>query len=93
MDSGSSITSSTFSSLSDQVDDAAMLASNSKALFGKEICDLLVNLEAACPGYGKDIACVLAGTASDGVVMKLEKSLKRRARKKLGIVKKASAFS
>ena len=80
-------------SLSDRIDDTTVLVPNSETLFGKQICDLLVNLEAACPGYGKDIACVLTGTASDGVFMKVEKSLRRRARKKIGIARKASPFS
>ena len=70
-----------------------MLVPNSEALFGKEVCDLLVDLEAACPGYGKDIASVLAGTASDGVFMKVEKSLRRRARRKLAFAWKSSGVS
>ena len=73
MDSAGLVDSITFSSLS-----------HSEALFGKEVCDFLVDLEAACPGFGKDIASVLAGTASDGVFTKVEKSLRRRARKKHG---------
>ena len=84
---------SSSSSLSDRVEETVVVAPISEALFGKQICDLLVNLEAACPGYGKDIACVLTGTASDGVFMKVEKSLRRRARKKIGIARKASPFS
>jgi hypothetical protein len=38
-------------SLSDDVDEAGVLALNSKALFGKEIYDLLICLEAASPGF------------------------------------------
>ena len=74
------------------VDETTMLVPNSESLFGKEICDLLVDLEAACPGYGKDIACVLAGTASDGLFMKVEKSI-RKTRKKLRGARKGSAFA
>ena len=45
------VASVTFSSLRGRVDEMAVLAPNSESLFGKEICDLLVSLEAACPGY------------------------------------------
>jgi hypothetical protein len=34
-------------------------------------------LEAACPGYGKDIASVLAGKASKDIVRKVEKFLRK----------------
>ena len=37
--------------LSDKVDETGVLGPSSEALFGKEICDLIVGLEAACPGY------------------------------------------
>ena len=67
-------------------------APNSEALFATELCGLLACLEATSPGYGKDIACVVTGTSSDSVFMKMEKSLRRRARKNLVIVRKASAF-
>jgi hypothetical protein len=53
-----------------------VLASNSEALFGKELCDLLVRLEAASPGYGMEIASVLTGNASEDVIKKVEKSLR-----------------
>ena len=55
---------------------------------------MLVNLEEACPGYGKDIACVLAGKVSEDVIRKVEKSLLKAAikgkRRKRGISRKAS---
>jgi hypothetical protein len=54
------------------------LAPNSEVLYGKEVCDLLVSLEAVNPGYGKDIACVLTGKASDDLIRKVEKSLWKR---------------
>ena len=95
-DSGCSVVSASLTSvdrghmvsLNDEVDDACVLAPNSDALFAKELCDLLVRLEAAIPGYGKDIACALAGEASAGVIMKVEKSL-RRVRKKRRVARKA----
>ena len=94
VDSEGLVGSVTFSSLSDQaVGETNILAPNSESLFGKDICDLLVDLEAACPGYGKDIASVLAGTAAGGVVMKVEKSLRRRARKKLPFAWRSFVFS
>ena len=36
-------------SLSDEVNEASVLAPNCKALFTKEFCDLLISLEAARP--------------------------------------------
>jgi hypothetical protein len=54
-----------------------VLAHSSKALFGTELCGLLASLEAVSPGYGKDIACVLAGKASEDMIRKVEKSLKK----------------
>jgi hypothetical protein len=68
----------------DFVDTVGVLAPNSEALFGKELYDLLVSLEAANPGYGKEIACVLTGKASKGLIRKVEKSL--RSRKKNSII-------
>jgi hypothetical protein len=62
----------------DFVDIGGVLASNSKALFGKELCDLLVSLEAANIGYGKKIACVLAEKASKDLIRKVLKSLRNR---------------
>jgi hypothetical protein len=38
-------------------------------------------LEAASPGYGKNIACVLAGKASKDIIMKVEKSLSTKRKK------------
>jgi hypothetical protein len=45
------------------VDNGGVLALNSEALFRKELYDLLASLEAACSGYGYEIACVLTGKA------------------------------
>lgn len=73
-----------------EVVEADVLAPNSEALFAKELCELLVSLEAASPGYGKEIACVLAGQASEVVIRRVEKSL-RRVRKKSGVARKVSA--
>ena len=46
-------------------------------------------------GYGKDIACVLAGKASENVIRKVEKSLMKAAikgkRRTRGISRKTSA--
>jgi hypothetical protein len=38
---------------------------------------LLASLEAASPGCGKDIACVLAGKASEDMIRMVEKSLRK----------------
>jgi hypothetical protein len=74
-----------------------VLGHSSEALFGKELCCLLASLEAASPGHGKDIACVLAGKASEDMIRMVEKSLRKvsiwgRRRKKC-VVKKSSAAS
>jgi hypothetical protein len=74
--------------LSNEVAEASVLAPNSDALFAKELSDLLVSLEAAIPGYGMEIASVLAGKASKDIVRKVEKSL-RSKRKKMVIIWKA----
>jgi hypothetical protein len=70
-------------SLSDEIVDASVLAPNSEALFAKELSDLLVSLEAASPGYGMEIASVLAGNASDDIIRKVEKSLRRKKKKRV----------
>jgi hypothetical protein len=74
-------------SLSNEVDKAGVLAPNSKALVAKELSDLLVSLEAASPGYGMEIACVLAGKASKELVEKVEKVLKSKRKKRVIIWK------
>jgi hypothetical protein len=65
--------------------------SSEAALFGTELC----GLEAASPGYGKDIACVLAGKASKDMIRMVEKSLRmvsiQGRRRKKRVVKKTSA--
>ena len=73
------------------VGSGGMLAPNSEALFATELFDLLICLEATSPGYGKNIACVLAENASEDLIRKVEKSLKtvtRGKRRKGGIAKK-----
>jgi hypothetical protein len=77
------------------LDCGGVLAASSDALFAKELCGLLASLEAASPGYGKDIDCILAGKASENMIRKVEKSLKkvsiRGKRRKRAIARKASA--
>jgi hypothetical protein len=78
----------------DSLDSGEVLAPNSDALFAKELCGLLASLEAASPGYGKDIACVLAGKASEDLLREVEKSLRKVSiwgrRRKRGVARKAS---
>jgi hypothetical protein len=74
-------------SLSNEVDEAGVLAPNSEALFSKELSNLLVRLEAASPGYGMEIACVLAGKASKELVENVEKFLKSKRKKRVIIWK------
>jgi hypothetical protein len=71
----------------DIVDTGGVLSPNIESLFGKELCDLLVSLEAASPGYGKEIACVLTGKASKSLIRKIEKSLMIRTKKRCIIIK------
>jgi hypothetical protein len=59
------------------VDSGGVLAHSHESLFGKELCGLIASLEAASPAYGKDIACVLTGKASENIIMKIEKSLRK----------------
>ena len=59
-----------------------VVAPNSKALFEKEPCDLLVELEMAFPGYGKEIFCVLTGKGSKDVT-KVSKSIRRTQERRL----------
>jgi hypothetical protein len=72
-----------------------VLEHSSEALFGSELCSLLASLEAASPGYGKDIACVLAGKASEDMIKMVEKSLRKVSiwgrRRKKGVARKFSA--
>jgi hypothetical protein len=67
------------------------------ALFVAELSGLLSSLEAVSPGYGKDIACVLAGEASEDMIRKVEKSLKKviirgRSRKR-GVARKTARLT
>jgi hypothetical protein len=47
-------------------------ALSSVVLFAKELCDLLVSLEAAIPGCGKEIASILTEKATMGKVKKVK---------------------
>jgi hypothetical protein len=60
-------------------------------VFRKEICNLLVSLEAASPGYGKELACILSGKASKELVKKVKKSLSIIKIRKRRVARKASA--
>jgi hypothetical protein len=42
-----------------------------------ELCGLIASLEVASPGYGKNLACVLAGKASEDLIRNVEKSLRK----------------
>jgi hypothetical protein len=52
-----------------------VLAHSSKAYFAKELCGLLVSLEAASPRYGKDIVCILVEKALEDLIRKVKNSL------------------
>jgi CO dehydrogenase/acetyl-CoA synthase alpha subunit len=57
-------------------------------LFAKELCSLLINLEAAIPGSAKEIANILTDKASLGNIKKVKEYL-RSKRKKCGVARKA----
>jgi hypothetical protein len=72
---------------------SGVLEHSHEALFGKELCGLIASLEVVSPGYGKDIACVLAGKASEDLIRKVEKSLRKVTikgkRRMRGVVRRA----
>jgi hypothetical protein len=72
--------------------ESGVLEHSHEALFGKELCGLIASLEVASPGYCKDIACVLEGKASEDLIRKIEKSLRkvtiRGKRRKRGVGRK-----
>jgi hypothetical protein len=76
------------------LDRGAVLDPSSEALFAKELCGLLASLEAASSGYGKEIACVLAGKASEDMIKRVKKSLRkvsiRRIRMKRAVTREVS---
>jgi hypothetical protein len=49
------------------------LANNVDALFSTELCGLLTSLEVVSPGYGIDIACVLAEKALQDMIERWRK--------------------
>jgi hypothetical protein len=72
-----------------------LLVHSSEALFAKELYILLSSLETASPEYGNNIACILAGNASENITRKVEMSLRKvfmlSKRRKKGVAKKDSA--
>jgi hypothetical protein len=80
-DTHSSVSTGHVVSLSNEVVEAVVLAPNSDALFAKELSDLLISLEKVSPGYGMEIASVLAGKASKDIIRKVEKSLRTKRKK------------
>lgn len=71
--------------MGDEVDDVGVLAPNPEALFMKDLCNLLSNLEATSPGRGKAIACLLTGTTTRGNTKKLENSVRSEDKKSRAI--------
>jgi hypothetical protein len=63
-------------------------ADNADAFFAAKLYDLLASLEAVSPGYGKDIVRVLAEKASEDLIRKVEKSLRRGRSRKRGVARK-----
>jgi hypothetical protein len=64
------------------------LASSSDVLFTKELCSLLISLEAAIPGSAKEIASILTDKATMGKIKKVKEYL-RSKRKMCGAARKA----
>jgi hypothetical protein len=69
-----------------------LLVHSSEALFAKELYILLSSLETASPEYGNNIACILAGNASENITRKVEMSLRKvfmlSKRRKKNVAKK-----
>jgi hypothetical protein len=72
-------------SLSDEVDEIDASASNSEALFTKELCDLLITLEPACPRSGKEIIDILTRKDSRDIIKKVKKFSRASARRVTGL--------
>jgi hypothetical protein len=68
-------------SLSDEVDDIDASASDSEALFAKELCDLLITLKLACPRSGKEIVGILIGKDLRDIIKKVKKFSRASARR------------
>jgi hypothetical protein len=58
-----------------------VLAPNFEGLFGKKFCDLLVRLEVASLGCGKEIAYILAKKATKEIFRNAKKSLSSKRKK------------
>jgi hypothetical protein len=73
--------------------ESGVLEHSHEVLFGKELCGLIASLEVVSPGYGKDIACVLAEKASEDLIRNVEKSLRKVTikgkRRKRGVGRRA----
>jgi hypothetical protein len=63
------------------------LAPTSEDIFATELCDLFARLEAAIPGSGKKIACILTEKTSRDKVHKVKEYLRS---KKSGTIRKES---
>jgi hypothetical protein len=66
-----------------KVNEAGALAPNSEALFAEELYNLLVSLEVAIPGSGKEIARLLSEKVTMGAMKKV-KEYRRHLSKKSG---------
>ena len=56
-----------------------LVSIDTEVLFAKELCDILVSLEAASPRYGKEIACLLSSKDPGSKVMKVKEYLRTAA--------------
>lgn len=72
----------------DKVGETAVLAPSADVLFAKELCNLLVSLEAAYHGSGKEIGSILSEKATIGKIKKVKEYLKSKS-KKSGVARKA----
>jgi hypothetical protein len=57
-------------SLSGGIGEVGASAPDSDTLFAKELLDLLINLESACPGGGKEIIDILTAKDSRDIIKK-----------------------
>ena len=65
----------------DLFDREGFLARMDEAVFAKKLGRLLASLEAASPGSGKAIACLIAEEASAGIIKKVRRALRRIGKK------------
>jgi hypothetical protein len=68
-------------SLSGEIGEVGASAPDSETLFANELYDLLISLESACLGGGKEIVDILTAKDSRDIIKKVKKSLRSKCKK------------